>query len=187
MSNKKKYIITAVTLGAIAACSGALIGVTNLVTRDRIAQNEKNKFNAGIVAIFGENSSVSDINDEFKEYKYITNAYVVNQNENNVGWAIKTSGSNAYGKISMIVGFNLEKTRVGTYMVVNEQSYASTLEDKYVVPLNEGTRDLDDVKCGATYGATLVKNMIDEAQNYVNGIVKEQYGKGKRLHKEELP
>ena len=168
MSNKKKYIITAVTLGAIAACSGALIGVTNLVTRDRIAQNEKNKFNAGIVAIFGENSSVSDVNENFTKYKYVTNAYVVNQGETAIGWAVKTSGSNAYGKISMIVGFDLEKTRVGTYMVVNEQSYASTLEDKYVVPLNEGTRDLDDVKCGATYGATLVKNMIDEAQKFLD-------------------
>ena len=45
MSDKKKYIVTAITLGVIAAGSAALIGVTNLVTRDQIATNERNRFN----------------------------------------------------------------------------------------------------------------------------------------------
>lgn len=174
MSDKKKYIITAVTLGVIAACSGGIIGVTNLVTRNKIAENEKNKFNAGIVAIFGENSKVSDTESAVKGYKYITDSYLVINSENvHSGWAIKTTGSNAYGKISMIVGFNSSKARVGTYMIVNEQSYASTLEENYIIPLNKGERDLYDVKCGATYGATLMKNMIDEAQSYIDGILED--------------
>lgn len=171
MSDKKKYIITSITLGVIAAASGALIGATNLLTRNQIAKNEKNKFNAGIASIFGENSSVFELEKEFKDYKYINESYdVKNSEDSQIGWAIKTTGSNMYGKISMIIGFNASKVRLGTYLVVNEQTYASTLVANYIDPLNDGSRDLLDVKCGATYGATLVKNMIDEAQNYVNGL-----------------
>lgn len=175
MSNKKKYIVTAVTLGTIAACSGALIGVANLVTRDRIVQNEKNKFNAGIVAIFGENCRVSDFSTDIKNVQYVTDVYsVFDSSDSRNGWAVKVSGSNSYGKISMLVGFTYDtKDRVGSYVITNEQSYASTLEENYLTPLSKGERDLDDVKCGATYGATLVKNMINAAQEYVDGIIYE--------------
>ena len=60
---------------------------------------------------------------------------------------------------------------VGTYTIVNEQTYASTLVDNYLVPLNNGSRDLDDVTCGATYGAKLVRDMVNEAQEWCNGII----------------
>ena len=59
MSDKKRFIITSITLGAIAACSGVLIGVTNLITRDRIAQNEIDKVNEGMKAIFKQKSKRS--------------------------------------------------------------------------------------------------------------------------------
>ena len=39
-SQKKHYIITAITLGLIAASSAVLIGVTNLITAKKIEQNE---------------------------------------------------------------------------------------------------------------------------------------------------
>ena len=53
MASKKHYILTAVTLGAIAAASAALIGLTNLLTKKQIQKNELNSFNAGITALFG--------------------------------------------------------------------------------------------------------------------------------------
>ena len=169
MSNKKKYIITAVTLGAIAACSGALIGVTNLVTKDRIAQNEKNKINAGIVEIFGENASIWS-SGKIENHKYVKEEYIVGINGYASAFAYKTTGSNAYGKISMIVGFDNSCQFVGVYMISDEQTYASTLEDNYITSINGGG-NIDDVKCGATYGATLVKEMINDAQSCVDAII----------------
>ena len=49
-------------------------------------------------------------------------------------------------------------------LIIMEQSFATTLEDNYLTPLQNGERELEDVKCGATYGATLVKDMIKEAK-----------------------
>ena len=57
MPNVKKYILTAVTLGAIAMCAGALIGATDLITRDRIAENEVKKINEGFAKVFGEGAT----------------------------------------------------------------------------------------------------------------------------------
>ena len=169
MSDKKKYIVTSVTLGVIAACSAVLIGVTNLVTRDQIAKNEKNKINAGIVEIFGENASIWS-SSEIDNHKYVKEGYTVGINGYASAFAYRTTGSNAYGKISLIVGFDHSCQFVGVYMISDEQTYASTLEDNYISSINNGG-DIDDVKCGATYGAKLVREMINDAQNCVNEII----------------
>ena len=164
MASKKHYILTAVTLGAIAACSGALIGVTNLVTRNKIVQNEKDKINAGIVDIFGKTATISAENS-ISGYKYVNYVYEISgENETFLGYAYRTTGSNMYGKISLIVGFSFEtKSFKKMSVVVNEQTYASTLEDNYISTVNDGSRNLDDVSCGATYGAKLINAMIKEA------------------------
>ena len=56
--SKKHYIMTAITLGAIAAVSAGLIGLANLVTKDKIAKNEYNKTMSGIASIFGEKAEI---------------------------------------------------------------------------------------------------------------------------------
>ena len=65
----KKYIITAVTLGVIAAASAGLIGLTNLFTAKRIAQNEQNKIKAGIVEIFNDETVILE-ETSLSGYKY---------------------------------------------------------------------------------------------------------------------
>ena len=175
MPSKKHYIITAITLGAIAAASGVLIGLANLVTDKRIKQNEEKRFNAGITAIFGEGSeSHLFIEDKDDSVAYIDSSYHVYTNGENVGWAVLATGSNMYGKISLIAGFDYDtKAFKGIYVVTNEQTYASTLVDNYINPLNKGEVQLDDVSCGATYGAKLVRELVNAAQGYVDGIIYE--------------
>ena len=171
-NNAKKYIITAVTLGVIAAASAGIIGLTNLLTEKQIAINEQKRFNAGIVAIFGENASVDTKYKNEANGKYVQEWYWVHMGEGvESNYIFKTTGSNMYGKISLLVGFDRYKVFKGTYTLVNEQTYSSTLVDNYLVPLNGGDKELDDVTCGATYGAKLVRDMIKEAQEYCNGII----------------
>ena len=85
-----------------------------------------------------------------------------------------------YGKISLLVGFRLSEKEgtqsyafVGLYEIVDEQTYSSTLQENYINPLNGGNRDLDDVSCGATYAATLVRDMVNEAHEVANKLGKE--------------
>ena len=173
-NNAKKYIITAVTLGVIAAASAGLIGLTNLLTAKQIAINEQKKFDAGITAIFGETASVNKDYKNGGNDKYVQEWYWVHMGEGiENGYVFRTTGSNMYGKISLLVGFDYAKTFVGTYTITNEQSYASTLVENYLIPINadENPRDYEDVSCGATYGAKLVRDMINDAQEMCNGII----------------
>ena len=170
MSNVKKYVLTGVTLGLIAMASGLLIGATNMITADRIAENEVKKINASFVEIYGEGTTGTENESfDFNNYTYLKAQYeIFNGNGENIGMAYRTLGSNAYGKVSLIVGFvngsGYRYVYYGISVVINEQSFATTLEDNYLTPLQNGERELEDVKCGATYGATLVKDMIKEAK-----------------------
>ena len=171
-SQKKHYIITAVTLGCIAAASAGIIGLTNLITRDRIAQNEQDKINAGIVEIFGKNAAAGEEKHLTGEYKYVQYYYDVNNGSEKLGYAFRTSGSNMYGKISLMVGFYYAtESFKALSVVVNEQTYATTLVDNYINLVNEGKRQIEDVDCGATYGARLVRDMVDECYTALGEII----------------
>lgn len=167
MADKKHYIITSITLGAIAAVSAGLIGLTNLITEPTIKENESKKISSGIKEIFGQNAKIFD-EESWQSYhtSYLETAYLIVNEENNVelGYAFRTTGKNSYGKISLIVGFDASDLSFKKLSIVaNEQSYASTLVDNYINPLNGDKRDINDVSCGATYGAKLVRDMINQA------------------------
>lgn len=180
MPNAKHYILTSITLGAIAMVSAGAIGLTNMLTNKKIAQNEVDKINSAIVELFGESATVAKESslEEFgiqNSYSYLGTVYTVNTGESLYGYGFRTSGSNAYGKIVLIIGFTVSNNAfVGLNPIVNEQTYASTLVDEYINPVNNNTRDLDDVACGATFGARLIESMVNEAKDAmtkINGAV----------------
>lgn len=168
MASKKHYILTSITLGLIAAASALLIGGSNLLTKERIKQNEQDSIYRGIAYIFSDSAEISS-DSEIKndDYKYVEHVYEIKVNETDSGYAFKTTGSNMYGKISLIVGLNLEGEFLKMKVITDEQTYASTLEKKYIDPLNNHDPDVD-VSCGATYGAKLVRDMINEAKQAAN-------------------
>ena len=173
MSNVKKYLLTAVILGSIAMASGLLIGATNLVTKDPIVKNEQRKISKGLSQIYGQEVVVSSDRDtdkeqnNYNEIKYVDHVYYINDNNNDpLGVAFRTTGSNSYGKISLIIGFTLDGVYKDLSIVTNEQSFASTLVKGYINPLHEAENKeaaMADVNCGATYGAKLVRSMIENA------------------------
>ena len=170
MANKKHYIITSITLGIIAASSALLIGLTHALTIDQINKNEANRVNEGIHKIYGDSAYIfkdETAKEAGLEGKYLNFVYTVkNDMDEQLGYAFRTTGSNTYGKISLIIGFDeISHGFKGLSVVVNEQTYASTLVKNYIDPLNDGDINPDDVSCGATYGATLINNMIKQAND----------------------
>ena len=171
MANIKKYILTSVVLGSIAAVAAGLIAVTNLVTSKKIAENEQKSIALGIKSIFGDSASVKEEKD-VEGKKYTVHLYEVSNEKNEfLGYAFRSEGSNMYGKVSLISGFSgVSHDFIKLYLVKNEQTYASTLVDNYINPLNSSSRDLEDVSCGATYGAKLVRDMVKEAGEVANSL-----------------
>ena len=179
--SKKHYIITSITLGAIAAVSAGIIGLTNLITRGPIAKNEQKRIKKGIAEIFGENAEIVnefEIND--KDYKYLVYGYEIKNDESEANkYAIRTLGSNTYGKVSLLIGVSSDSSEADFVfnrltVIVDEQTYASTLEDEYIDVINAKPtqENIDDVSCGATYGATLVRDMINVTIDYANNVLR---------------
>lgn len=181
MSNMKKYILTGVTLGLIAASGALLIAGTNMITRDTIAENEQKSINNGIVTIYGENCVADEYAlSEETTYTYITKCYKVRFKEDEYsfqGYAFRTDGSNNYGKISLLIGFGNNQSYVGLSVIANEQSFASTLKKDYLDVIKDGSKTIDDVdvSCGATYGAKLVRAMVEEAQQATDKLLQKVY------------
>ena len=178
MSNIKKYILTSVILGSIAAISAGLIAATNLITKNKIDQNKIDKFNIGVKKIF-ENSEKVEEKDTFSkpEYSYVIKSYDVKDKDDAlIGYVFETEGANNYGKISLLVGLDAVNCNfVSLYLTKNEQSYAVALEDNYVNKVVAGKKDYEDVKpneIGATRGAELVRDMINEAKKAGQSYVK---------------
>ena len=101
--SKKHYIMTAITLGAIAAVSAGLIGLANLATRNKIAKNEYDKTMSGIASIFGS-EAIIEKEYAIEGYTYANYVYEIS----NDNYAFRTTGSNSYGKISLLIGIKPE-------------------------------------------------------------------------------
>ena len=181
MGNAKKYILTSITLGLIAASGALLIAGTNMITKDRIAENEQKSINNGIVTIFGDPYFSNDDYD-VDNYQYVKHVYVVKNSFSSFitpdGYAFLTTGSNNYGKISLIIGFDSSCVYRGLSVIANEQSFASTLKKGYLDEIKDGNKTVDDVSvsCGATYGAKLVREMVNEAKKAVGDLLGVQDG-----------
>lgn len=172
--NVKHYILTAVVLGGIAAFSGAAIGLTNMITKNQIAANAANKIKKGLSQIYAD-AEFSEPHNIEGDDKYLDCYYVANKDNVLQGYVFQVTGSNMYGKISMLVGISPSFDIGHIFLVTNEQTYAQTLVDNFVTPYNNDKKGMSDsdVSCGATYGGKLIRSMAQEAQSWANNNLKE--------------
>ncbi len=167
----KKFITLVLLLGGMAAIAAGILGGVNLLTAKTIEENDKKAQQTALAKVFKEADHYSEkINVE--GCTYISNYYEAYKADNSLyGNVYYTVGKNAYGSVSLMIGIKDE--RIANFVVVtNTESYATTLEENYIGKFlaDPENTDLDDIDthCGATYGATLVKAMCDEALSYSN-------------------
>lgn len=193
MMNKdlKHYLLVGGILCTIGACSALLIGLSNLATSGPIKEHEKAKEEAALKAVFidgdgnipedietGDKLEISKEVDSKKFGKLICYRNPKSKNEaQNVdgkyGYVFKAEGSdkNNYGTITMLVAIDNDCSIGKISIIKNTESYATTVQKDYVDPYNKGDKNLNDVTCGATYGATVIKEMAESASNYVKEVL----------------
>lgn len=176
----KKILIVSGTLSLIAGGSALLIGLTNAVTAPVISKNESKKLQSSLGKVFEDvveisKQTYSEINLD-KEYQYIdSKKYEVKDGSKSVGFIYQTSGKNSHGEIKLLIGVEQKNNKFVLHKVVDlklEQTpdYRTALYGNYLTKINSGERDYQDVRCGSTESATLIKKMIDEVTNDANGI-----------------
>ena len=173
----KPVLKTASVLTIIASCGALLIAGANMLTKPIIERNNAIKEANGLQQVFGQDAI-------FGEPKNIENAanlskfYPV-EYSGGEGRVYKASGRNGYGEIDMLIGLKSDYSLYNFYVLYNGQSYAGTLQENYLVPLaNASDKDAayNNVSCGATFGAKLVKKLVDASKEHYKATAEVQHG-----------
>lgn len=164
----KNYIKYPLILGTISAVSGLLIGGIYMLTSQVIASNNEKAELLARQEIFPD-ASFTLIERNFEQSEYIEEVYSASIDSSIIGYIYLTDGQNEYGNIKIYVGLNNDATGSlkNISILENTQSYASTVNAWVDSTFIDPIEDINsiDVNCGATRGATLIKNMILEAQS----------------------
>lgn len=170
MSNYKSYLKTGLILAAITAICGIMIALLNGVTAPIIEENNYKKEQETLALIF---DGATFENLEIKENdSKINKVYLAKVNDEILGYVYLVSGKNAYGTIELMIGIS-DGSVCAVEIITNTQSFSKVV-NQYVNDLdnldinNQNIDDLD-VKCGATYGAKLVKDLIKVALDHYQG------------------
>ena len=162
-------------LCAIGGVSALALTALNLVTGPIIKRNNDQKQLAGYRAIYANCQAVSDpvaIDNNANLAEYYQ-AYSDEGKTQLIGYIYnsKTIAVKSYGNIHAMVGISSEGDNpvLGkVYLVEDSLSYKNTFETGYVEPYNANPSDetLAAVKCGATYGATALNEIITAARDH---------------------
>ncbi len=165
----KKYLVVSLTLGIIAGGSALLIGLTNLLTADKIKENKVKKEENGLKQVFtNEDQTFTTVSFD-TSFEYIEKIWQAKDgSDNDIGYIYKTTGKNSYGEVSLLIGFDAEKNFANMVVLENTETYGTTLQDNYITPVNEKSKDFSSVSCGATYGAKLINSMYTEAKEDIS-------------------
>lgn len=171
----KRAFLVGGFLGGLCAVLGLAIAGGNMLTRDRIAANKIAKENAGLTKAFALEGAAFSQANEIEGNGHLKKYWTVSLEEEEIGRVYSASGSNAYGDVSLLIALDHQYALYGVVVLENTESYGQTLEEKYLEPLasaEDKESAVDAVNCGATYGAKLCRDMINEAKvHYREGNV----------------
>ena len=180
----KRYLYVSGILGAIALVCAVLIALMNMLTNPIIKKNNENKISETYTKIYSDYYSNEQVEFTKDDKSYIKGKVKALDKDGNVlGYIFTTSGKNAYGEVSLVIGIT-DGNVVDVEFLTNTESFASTVSSHVkgnypssidsVIEVNPygslDTIDIGylsineieaiDIKCGATFGATLVKSMV---------------------------
>lgn len=158
------YFKKALVLCGICAICACLIAAVYLITNPIIERNKIARENEALSEIYNDatfekiDTDNSDINNVWYAYK----------NDELVGMVFSVSGKNSYGTVTVLFGVDNDGSISKVILTENSESYAPKLEEHVENSYNHKVSDLEsvDTACGATFGAELVKELINKGLLY---------------------
>ena len=184
----KNLIKTSLTLMIIAGGSTVLIGAVNAITAPVIADNTAKKENKSLAVVF-DDTDVSDtyasrtldsaVAAKLKYVQKVWDVYTDKSKSTFVGTIARCAGTNQYGSVDFLIGFKGSDYQLSKLVMISDtMSYKGKLEPGYVDPYNAATDGadkeaaLENVKCGATFAATLIHDCVNEAKKIAKNEIK---------------
>lgn len=184
----KNLIKTSLTLMIIAGGSTVLIGAVNAITAPVIADNTAKKENKSLAVVFDDtdvsNTYASRTLDsavaaKLKYVQKVWDVYTDKSKSTFVGTIARCAGTNQYGSVDFLIGFKGSDYQLSKLVMISDtMSYKGKLEPGYVDPYNAAADGadkeaaLENVKCGATFAATLIHDCVNEAKKIAKNEIK---------------
>ncbi len=172
---RKRILLVGGTLSLIGGIAALLIGAANALTAPVIAANDLAAQEAAMKSVYSAYASAGDP-ITIHGASYVTKYWVAyDAKENELGYIYRANGKNKYGSIAFLVGIHGASAApiLGKISLITDtETFKEKLEDGYVDPYNANpAANLENTKCGATHGATLIRDMVKEAKGVYNGSV----------------
>ena len=191
----KNYVRISVILGSIALVCAIILAGLNMLTSPVIAQNDAKKETETIQAIYQnyDSEKSENVTDTVTNSSITKKIIAKNSAGDVLGTLYIVTGKNAYGVITLMVAIAPNNSVHQVEFLENGQSFAGTVnshvksnygsskeevyelnpysskEDVTIGDLSEAEVKAIDVKCGATFGATLVKELVNIALSDAKG------------------
>jgi len=177
MANGKYVLKVTLTLTLVTGAAALVLGGVNALTAPKIEQNAKDALTKKLKVPFGNDVDIDSehpIDLSGKITNYVKAAYPATQNGTSVGTLFQTSGTNAYGSVTLLIGVYSDGSLTPMSILEDTETYKAKLEPNYVDVYNAAKKEdreqaLEKVQCGATFGARLIRDMVKEAQNLATG------------------
>lgn len=187
----KKNLLISSILGGISLVCALLIASFNMITSGIIEENTKKTELATCQAIYTDYDADKSEEVSVESDVIVKKVLAKDTNGNELGYLYTVTGKNSYGAITLMVAIKDNKV-LQVEFLENGQSYASTVvshlkenypssKDEVIYPFikPEATPEVGaldstqvegiDTKCGATFGANLVKELINVALDDAKG------------------
>ncbi len=165
----KKSIRIVVTLCLVTALVGALLAFVNLMTKDRIAEQNQKAMDEAIAVIFGE-CKTEEIEGEYDAP--VSKVYAVKPSEGAPAYCVLVKPKGYGGAVEMMVGIDLggavcgisvvshgETPNLGTKVVENDDYLAGYLGKTEPVTFGDGVEAVS----GATRSSNAVRDGVNAA------------------------
>ena len=163
------YLKTGAILASIAGVSSLLIASLNLLTGPRISENKANKEMSGLTIVFPDAKVGEGVEEGLDDFSTLKKYWPVELGDGGNARIYSASDKNGYGAVSLLIGI-YDNFALGNMVILeNTETYGQTLRQNYIAIYEAATTPeeretaLNNVSCGATYGAKLIKGMANQA------------------------
>ena len=174
----KKSIRIVLTLGLITALVGAMLAFVNLMTKDRIAEQNQKAMDEAIAVIFGE-CKTEEIEGDYEAP--VSKVYAVKPSEGAPAYCVLVKPKGYGGAVEMMVGIDFsgavcgisvvshaETPNLGTKVVENENYLNGYLGKTEPVNFGDGVEAIS----GATRSSNAVRDGVNAALKLgLNGVI----------------
>ncbi len=172
MQNKSSasyFLKIGLTLLVITALIAGMLAAVNMITKDKIGENQLSEQNAAIESVYGGGDiSTEEVSGEFPEN--IGKVLAVTQNGESAGYCFEVNTAGYGGNIKMMVGINADGTVRGIGIVEMSETagLGSRISDgEYLSQYGgkSGTLTVSDIDVitGSTVSSKAVMNGVNDA------------------------